>query len=391
MEDRSAHRTSSARAWLGVAAFGYLFFLAIDLIGQGMKHSFAPTVQAFLAEQAEAFTPLRSFVLGLLGTVLAQSSSAMTSMIVVLSQEGVLPLLLASGLIFGSNLGTSVTSSLVAFAADAPASTGRPLRDLGALLFRPRTEAFRRAVGTAVVHDFFNILMVTSLLLAVEIPTGWILGAADLSARHLGAHVTDGDRVLAVIGVLSPSTWTRPVTTLILDGPVWLVPAAWSPPLWLGGAVGVTAGLPLLFVSLRGFTRRTRERLLAHLPADDLPSLGQQLLGTRPIDAFLRGLVLTILVQSSSATTSLVVPLAALGLFDVRRIFPFILGTNLGTTVTALLAATSGAGEPGFHAGLTVALSHLYLNALGVLLAVSIPGLPDRVIAAADTLATGAT
>ena len=67
-------------------------------------------------------------------------------------------------------------------------------------------------------------------------------------------------------------------------------------------------------------------------------------------------------MQSSSITTSLVIPLAGAGILSLRQIFPYTLGANIGTTVTSLLASmVSGTIAP-----LAVALSHLTFNLLGI-------------------------
>jgi sodium-dependent phosphate cotransporter len=85
----------------------------------------------------------------------------------------------------------------------------------------------------------------------------------------------------------------------------------------------------------------------------------------RAMRALVFGLVLTIMVQSSSITTSLVVPLAGAGLLTLRQIFPFTLGANLGTTITAMLAAL----VTGAEAAVTVAFAHVLFNLVGVALA----------------------
>jgi len=66
-------------------------------------------------------------------------------------------------------------------------------------------------------------------------------------------------------------------------------------------------------------------------------------------------------------TTSLLVPLVAAGLLTLEQVFPYLLGANIGTTVTALLAAfaTAAATEEQARLGLTVACAHTLLNALG--------------------------
>lgn len=377
-----------AARYLMLIVLGYLFFLAIELIASGMKTSFADGLQVFLEANASEFTELRSFAIGVLGTAVVQSSSSVTSMSVVLAQEGVIPLLIAAGIVHGANLGTSVTSSIVAFATDVPKRTGNLLRDGYNLLFQARGEGFHRAVGAAVVHDFFNIIMVTAILLFLEVPFGWILKISEWLAAWLETRIASSDWVLTVTGVVSPSTYTKPVAEFVVVGveSAGLV-AGVDLPSWVSGTVLVVVGFPLLFWALKAFSTSMKRVVLSGVDTSDVTSLGDKLLGTNPYDTFLRGMALTILVQSSSATTSMVVPLAAMGFFGVRRIFPFILGANVGTTFTALLAATAGLGEPGFHEGMTIALCHLLLNSFAVVLAWVVIGLPTSILGSADFLA----
>ena len=75
------------------------------------------------------------------------------------------------------------------------------------------------------------------------------------------------------------------------------------------------------------------------------------------------GILLTIMVQSSSITTSTIVPLAAAGVLSLRQIFPFTLGANIGTTVTAMMAALTLNSY-----ALVAAFSHLLFNISGILL-----------------------
>lgn len=359
---------------LPILGFGWLFFLAIDFLGRGMKASFAGPVKLWLEQEGAGLGELGSFVAGILGTALVQSSSSVTSMSVVLTQEGVIPLLVAIGVVHGANLGTSVTSSVVAFFTQIGPGTGRFWHDVKNLLLRPRGEGFERAVGAAVVHDMFNIILVTAILLAVELPFGLLRQASAASADAVAGVLSGSVGMTAALTWLSPSTWTKPVTHALLDVgvPGWALAAA---------------GLPLLFIALKGFARRMKAVALHGVAEDDYAKVGERLLGKTPLATFAVGLGMTILVQSSSATTSMVVPLAAMGLFGVRKIFPFVLGANIGTTTTAVLAAAAGVGEPGFHVGMTVALSHLYLNALAVVLVVTVPGLMTSVFGSAGWLA----
>jgi len=370
--------------------FAYLFFLSITMLGSGMKSAFKGPVDAFLKDHGDSFTELVSFVVGVLGTSLVQSSSTVTSMAVVLAQEEILPLVIAIGIVHGANLGTSVTSSLVAFASEIKPLTGNPVRDLRALLFEPRLPGFHRAVSTAVVHGLFNAVLVTGILLAMEIPFGVVHHLAEASAQSVARLAQSGGPLLDLLDWVSPKTYTKPVVSWLKDG---------------GHAVGasdllISSGLVvgsfvLLFLSLRGFSQTVKEWLLEGSEAseddhDGLRQMGERLLGKSPADTFIRGLILTIMVQSSSATTSMVVPLAALGLFSLRKVFPFVMGANIGTTTTALIAAAQNFGEPGFAEGMTIALCHFYLNALAVIIAVVVPGVTTSVLGATQMLADAA-
>jgi sodium-dependent phosphate cotransporter len=89
--------------------------------------------------------------------------------------------------------------------------------------------------------------------------------------------------------------------------------------------------------------------------------------------SFIVGLVLTVMVQSSSITTSLIVPLAGAGVLRLQQIFPFTVGANIGTTITGLLAALAVAGQPDIEptlvlAGATVAFAHFLFNSTGAII-----------------------
>ena len=95
---------------------------------------------------------------------------------------------------------------------------------------------------------------------------------------------------------------------------------------------------------------------------------------------------MTVVVQSSSTTTSLMVPLAGSGVFQLREVYPFTLGANIGTTITALLAATVTASG-NLETALQIALAHLLYNLLGVVVIYGIPWLRTLPMLGAEWLA----
>ena len=96
--------------------------------------------------------------------------------------------------------------------------------------------------------------------------------------------------------------------------------------------------------------------------------------------AMLLGLVITISVQSSSITTSIMIPLAAAGVVTLRNIYPVTLGANVGTTITALLAALATSRPE----ALTVAIVHTLFNVGGIVLLYPMPYVRDIPIRLAE-------
>jgi sodium-dependent phosphate cotransporter len=100
--------------------------------------------------------------------------------------------------------------------------------------------------------------------------------------------------------------------------------------------------------------------------------------------------VVTVMVKSSSITPSLLVPLAGAGLLTLRQAFPITLGANVGTTVTALLAALAVSG-PNAGAGIRIALVHLLFNLVGILTIYPWERIRRLPLIAAERLAASAT
>ena len=113
-------------------------------------------------------------------------------------------------------------------------------------------------------------------------------------------------------------------------------------------------------------------------------------LGKNAFVGVLSGALITALVQSSSTTTALTVPLAASGKFEVRTLFPFVVGANIGTTVTGLIAAFSASGAEA-EAAMSGALVHTLFNTFAALVILGIPFMRKLPPAGSDWLAALAT
>jgi sodium-dependent phosphate cotransporter len=293
----------------------YVFLLSIELLGDGFKGlgaGFANTLFTLTAN------PLSGLFVGILATSLVQSSSSTTSVVVGLVACGTLDISHAIPIVMGANIGTTITNTLVSFAHVT------------------RKQEFERAFPAAVVHDIFNILSVL-VLLPLEATFHPLERASALLAR-----------VFTGVGGF---TFASPLK-------VATEPCAAFVSRLSGGlpAVVLVVSLVLLFSALKLMVDMMRSLLSRRIEL----VVDKYLFGNAA-RAFLVGLSFTAIVQSSSATTSIAVPMAGAGLLTLRQIFPYALGANVGTTVTAILASLV-TGSPG---AIQIAFAHLLFNILG--------------------------
>jgi len=122
----------------------------------------------------------------------------------------------------------------------------------------------------------------------------------------------------------------------------------------LTGCAIILISLTLIVKTMRGVVVQRMERYV------------NRLLGSGGPVAIVVGILLTIMVQSSSITTSILVPLAGAGALRLSQIYPITIGANIGTTVTALLASMAVSGETALAAR-QIALVHLGFNLCGIL------------------------
>lgn len=296
----------------------YGFFLGLDLLGLAFK-LFGKGFAAQLIETTS--NPFVGLLVGILATSLVQSSSTTTSMTVGLVAAGGLSIEGAVPIIMGANIGTSVTNTMVS---------------LGHVT---RPEEFRRAFAGATLHDVFNWLTVV-ILLPVELLTGYL----SRSAVWL-------EGLLEGAGGLKLASPLKAVVRPVAE---WIAAAFGD-----SGALTLACGLGLLFLSLKFLVDLLKK--LASGQAENL--LDRTLFRSAPA-AIVAGAAITFMVQSSSVTTSVVVPLVGAGVVTLEQLFPFTLGANIGTTGTALLAGLA----TGEAAAVSVAVSHLLFNLTGMVL-----------------------
>lgn len=327
---------SPAAGWArGIVVVGllYLFLIGVSLLEGGIK-SLGSDLQEELF--ASVTNPVAGLCVGILATVLAQSSSVTTATIVGLVGTGLLGVDAAVPMIMGANIGTTVTNTL--------ASLGHVRR----------SNEFKGAFAAATVHDYFNVLAVSTLL-PLELLTGFLSKSAEaLTDVFLGG---------------SGATFESPIKQAVKD-PASLVESGWEAVGASGNVLGgllIVTGLGFIFFSLAFITKNMRSLVADRVEASINAFLGKG----GGVTAMALGLVITIAVQSSSITTSVMIPLAASGVVTLANIYPVTLGANVGTTITALLASLA-TDRP---EALTVALVHTLFNLAGILLFYPVPAL----------------
>jgi sodium-dependent phosphate cotransporter len=299
----------------------YFFLLSIKLLG----HSF----KLFGAEFAEMLitmtsNPFMGLFIGIVATSLIQSSSTTTSIVVGLVAGDALTLGNAIPIIMGANIGTTVTNTLVS---------------MGHITNRIE---FKRAFSAGIIHDIFNVSSVI-VLFPIELKFHIIGNTATLLEENFAG--VGGMRLFNPLKLL-----LDPAVNAI-DYLFSFIPYA---PLIL-----MILSLIIMFISLTSIVKIIRSVVL-----DRVEVIINQFLFRNDILGFTLGLLITFVVQSSSVTTSLIIPLAGAGLITLRQIFPYTLGANIGTTGTAILAALATQNP----VAVTVAFAHLCFNTYGIII-----------------------
>ena len=333
-----------------VVALLFVFLMGVRGLGDGFTLLGKDLLDSFFKATSNPFVGL---MVGLLATTLMQSSSVTTSMIVALvaAPENPLPVVNAVPMIMGANIGTTVTNTIVSLA-----HMGRP-------------DEFRRAFSVATCHDFFNFIAVI-VLLPFEIATGFLSKTAAMFAGGLansGAGLKlDNPLKTALKAALAP---IQSVLNSLTESEL------------TQGLLLILVSGVLIFAALLEIVRVMRAAMLARAESSI-----ERALGRSAILAMAVGVVVTGMVQSSSITTSLLVPLAGAGFLTLEQAFPVTLGANIGTTLTALMASLAVSG-PNAEAGVAIALTHLMFNLTGTVLVYPVAAVRQFPLRAARKLA----
>ncbi len=299
-----------------------LFIFAIDLLTVAMSHLNNEVAENILFATRNPFV---SLFIGLLMTALIQSSSTVTASVVAVVASGHLSLEQAVPMVMGANIGTTLTSTLVSFS------------------YIMNRKEFKRALSAGILHDLFNIFTVI-ILLPLEVYFGFL---SKLSISIASLFISDESYSGPVV---YNKVFTRPITE------------------WISSTIGI----PFLTMILSVFLVFAAIKLLSSsvykaFVLDNFQNINN-LIFKNPFMACVYGTFFTAAVQSSTVTTSLIVPLVANKKVSLKKAFPFIIGANIGTTITAAIAAIYKT-----EAAIALAIVHFLFNLIGAMIFLPFP------------------
>ncbi|KAF4788272.1 Sodium-dependent phosphate transport protein 2B [Turdus rufiventris] len=371
----------------------YMFVCSLDVLSSAFQLVGGKAAGDIFKDDSVLSNPVAGLVIGVLVTVMVQSSSTSSSIIVSMVSSTLLTVRAAIPIIMGANIGTSVTNTIVA------------------LMQAGDRNEFRRAFAGATIHDFFNWLAVFALL-PIEVITGYLYHLTNVIVESF--HLESGDDAPELLKVI-----TDPFTKLIIEldksvinaiatndesaknkslVKIWCVTESnvtlqnvTIPPsenctspdfCWTEGNVTWTLkniteteyiskcqhifvnsdlpdlaiGLILLALSLLVLCSCLIMivKLLNSVLKGQVASVIKKTINTDfpfPFTwlagylAMLAGAGMTFIVQSSSVFTSAITPLVGIGVISIERSYPLTLGANIGTTTTAILAALASPGS----------------------------------------------
>jgi len=294
-----------------------LFFFALNLMVASLSDYAANFEESILSYAIDPFVGL---FIGLLLTAIIQSSSTTSTMVVALVATNTISIEEAIPIIMGANIGTTLTSTIVS------------------LGFVSDKRAFRKAVSAGVIHDFYNIILVL-ILFPLEYFYG-LLSKLSLQINEL---------IIGQSAFSSGNEVSKVMDFGISNGIVSLIN---------NNIISLVVCFALLFISIKLLTNVIRKTVIG-----GSKNKLRKFVFNKPFKSFGWGVLITAAIQSSSVSTSLLVPLVATEKIRLKHAFPFIIGANLGTTITALIAASFNS-----EIAMSIAIAHLIFNLFGAVL-----------------------
>uniref|UniRef100_A0A8D0B3P8 Sodium-dependent phosphate transport protein 2B n=1 Tax=Salvator merianae TaxID=96440 RepID=A0A8D0B3P8_SALMN len=405
-----------------IALLGLLYFFvcSLDVLSSAFQLVGGKAAGDIFKEGSVLSNPVAGLVIGVLVTVMVQSSSTSSSIIVSMVASSLLSVRHGIPIIMGANIGTSVTNTIVALmqAGDRNefrrAFAGATVHDffnwLSVFVLLPIevVSGYLYHLTNAIVESFQlksgenapELLKVitdpfTSLIIELDksvinaIATGdesgknkslmkvWCETRTNVTALNVTVPSaenctspdfcwTDGTSVWTIKNVSFTENIKRCEHIFagsdLPDFAVGLILLAFS-------LVILCTCLILIVKLLNSVLKGQVANVIKKIINNDIPHPFSWLTGYL---AMLAGAGMTFVVQSSSVFTSAITPLVGIGVVSIERAYPLTLGSNIGTTTTAILAALASPGSRLKHS-LQIALCHFFFNVSGIILFYPIP------------------
>ncbi|GLD93057.1 hypothetical protein PINS_up001649 [Pythium insidiosum] len=252
----------------------------------------------------------------------------------------------------GANIGTCVTCILVAFAQVS------------------NRRHFERAIAAAITHDMYNVWSVIVMFPIEELfhPLEKLSRAMSNARTNQGAFANPIETIVRALterllvvdksSIYAIATGQRACGSDIsfLEG------GAFAHSDLSDQAIGILVmvlGLIVLAAALS-----TLIRMMARVFLGATKRVIAEALDCNGYLNILIGTALTFAVHSSTLVTSTLTPMAGLGVVTQEQVYPLVIGANLGTTATALLASL----VTGKKDAVAIALVHFWFNVFGIFL-----------------------
>lgn len=294
----------------------FLFLFSLDLLSNA-----AVKTHGFIDKEVieSLNNPFISFAIGLFLTAIFQSSSLTTSLTVVLVGKSLIGFKAAIFIMMGANLGTTITSMIIS---------------LGHL---SSAKGFKKAISCALLHHNFNLISIL-LFFPLEYFFGLFSNTTNLIVTKLGFKFENFHQ--------SSNFFEFNIekfnTFLHANFPSWMI---------------FLFGILLLFISIRLFISLLKVALLTRFDE----KIESYFFGNQLVSLF-SGLGITALIHSSTVVTAFLVPYTATSKISLKKAYPFIIGANIGTTFTAIVAALSSNSL-----AMSLAFAYFLFNFLGLI------------------------
>ncbi|KAF4045176.1 Na+/Pi-cotransporter [Phytophthora infestans] len=332
----------------------YFFMVAVKLIGDGFTLALGCDAKGAFDF---ANNPVAGLMIGTISTALLHSSGTVTSITVALVGAGGMTVRQGVYVVMGANIGTCVTCIMVAFG-----QVGDPVR-------------FQRAMAAATVHDMYNIWSVI-VLFPIEV---LFHPLEKMSIEMSNAKTDSGAFKSPVDAIVNPLTQEILVVDKnsiydvatgdfeCMSNTTFVKGGAFEDSSMGDGSIGaivIVVGFCILVCALV-----TLVKMLAKVFLGPTKTLISKLLNYNGYVNIFVGTLITFAVHSSTVVTSTLTPMAGLGVITLEQVYPLVIGANLGTTGTALLASlVTGKAD-----SVAIALVHFWFNVFGIFLFYPIP------------------